>query len=689
MRSKTRHVVPAFLFVLFLILSGAHLAAQTPSTISTTATTVSNVTTNGSVSVTIPFEIVAPAGCSVAFSSAGTVPVINVSGCAAAPPDPTPTPTPMPPPTPVAFAVGAAVKTTQQANVWNAVTSSNGVTTLAGTQPNAATGTVQAGPVNSSGTIFWDIQFASGVSGWVGQDAMIVTAAAPNPPPTPSPTPTPTPDPTPDPSKKPANIAAFPGAQGGGAASVGGRGGVVIEVTNLNDSGAGSLRACIEASGPRTCIFRVSGLITQKSPMVIRNPYITIAGQTAPGGGIVQGGVGQNGQALAIETHDVIVRYLTYDGARSPASGDTCNHNTGTVGYEILDNNNYNIVIDHTSHRWWGNKDMEIVSNGPNQNAHDISIQWNLLYEPCIDHPVVTEPDVFGGGSQFASVNQDWHHNMAANYNHRWPLLSIRSLRWVNNLGYNGIQKSDSFNFSGWGAIQADIIGSNFVDGPDSKQAVYNIAIQPDPTSTVDQADCNPSCDNGPAQGRAPSLYLLNNRGHAGKTVNTTPVPATNTVNDAANVSMMAQVTNAEGAFNPVPPPASWLRSTPLPAETYPIIADPVTNLDVVLLPTVGNSQHLDCLGNWVSNRDSQDTRIIAQYQAHEHGGPWEGATYTGPHFPGAPLISAGTPCVESLHDGIPDQWKQKKGLSISDKNLYKKLAPSGYTWLETYLNGQ
>jgi len=462
-----------------------------------------------------------------------------------------------------------------------------------------------------------------------------------------------------------------------------------MEVTNLNDSGQGSLRACVQASGPRICVFRVSGLITQKSPMVIRNPYITIAGQTAPGGGIVQGGVGQIGQALAIETHDVVVRYLTYDGAASVAGGGTCNHDTGTIGYEILDNNNYNIVIDHTTHRWWGNKDMEIVSNGPNQNAHDLSIQWNLLYEPCVDHPVVTEPDVFSGGSQFASVNQDWHHNMAANYDHRWPLLAIRSLRWVNNLGYNGIQNSDSFNFSGWGAVQADIIGSNFVDGPDSSQAVYNIAIQPDPTSSADPADCNPSCDNGPAQGLAPTLYLLNNAGHAGKTVNSPSIPATNVVNDAGNVSMAAQVTNAEGAYNPVAPPASWLRSTPLPSETYPIVADPVTNLDAVLLPTVGNSQHLDCLGNWVSNRDSQDARVIAQYQAHGHGGPWEGPKYTGPHFPGAPVITAGTPCVESMHDGIPDQWKQSKGLSTSDKNLYKKVAPSGYTWLETYLNGQ
>src|SRR5262249_22046061 len=162
--------------------------------------------------------------------------------------------------------------------VWNAVTSANGVTTLAGTQPGSVNGKVQAGPVNSSGTIFWDIQFASGVSGWVGQDAMTVTTAAPSSPPSTTPPPTPTPDPTPtptpdlDPSKKPSNMAAFPGAQGGGAASVGGRSGVVLEVTNLNDSGPGSLRSCIEATGARTCVFRVAGRITNFSRLQISNP---------------------------------------------------------------------------------------------------------------------------------------------------------------------------------------------------------------------------------------------------------------------------------------------------------------------------------------------------------------------------------------------------------------------------------
>ena len=88
-------------------------------------------------------------------------------------------------------------------------------------------------------------------------------------------------------------LAAFPGAEGGGSLSVGGRGGRIIEVTTLADSGQGSLRDAIP-SGPRIVVFRVGGTIEEKSLMHILNPYITIAGQTAPGGGIqITGGAGR------------------------------------------------------------------------------------------------------------------------------------------------------------------------------------------------------------------------------------------------------------------------------------------------------------------------------------------------------------------------------------------------------------
>jgi hypothetical protein len=100
-------------------------------------------------------------------------------------------------------------------------------------------------------------------------------------------------------------VPAFPGAEGFGATTPGGRGGKVIAVTNLSDDGPGSFRAACEAEGPRIVIFRVSGLISLTRKLIIKNPFITIAGQTAPGDGICL-----RNFTFVIATHDVVVRYL-------------------------------------------------------------------------------------------------------------------------------------------------------------------------------------------------------------------------------------------------------------------------------------------------------------------------------------------------------------------------------------------
>jgi hypothetical protein len=114
------------------------------------------------------------------------------------------------------------------------------------------------------------------------------------------------------------------------------------------------------------------------------------------------------------------------------------------------------------------------------------------------------------------------------------------------------------------------------------------------------------------------------------------------------------------------------------------------------LIPTIGNSQHVDCNGGFVSHRDQADARIIAQYQNGTNGGFW-------PNGVGAPTTSISTPqtpwtdipvvgfpvCTETLHDGIPDAWKTAHGIALNDATFYKRAGTNGYTGLENYMNGQ
>ncbi|WP_332367678.1 hypothetical protein [Spirosoma telluris] len=135
-----------------------------------------------------------------------------------------------------------------------------------------------------------------------------------------------------------AHIPAFPGAEGGGAYTFGGRGGKVIVVTSLEDRGPGTLRDACEQGGARTVVFNVAGIIRLKTPLIIRAPYITIAGQTAPGDGVCVAG-----ESVWINTHDVIVRYMRF------RRGET---NVGRRDDSIGGNPIGNIMIDHVSASW-------------------------------------------------------------------------------------------------------------------------------------------------------------------------------------------------------------------------------------------------------------------------------------------------------------------------------------------------
>ncbi|WP_447968815.1 pectate lyase family protein [Nitrospira sp. M1] len=224
-----------------------------------------------------------------------------------------------------------------------------------------------------------------------------------------------------------AQTLAFPGAEGFGRFAKGGRGGRVIEVTNLNDSGSGSLRAAIDASGPRTVVFRVAGTINLTDRLTIRNPFVTIAGQTAPGGGIQLKGGG-----LRIKTGNVIVRYIRIRPGPSAPSPQTSN------AIIISSTESRNIIIDHVSMSWAVDQVNAVYGGG---GSSDITIQWSFITESlnCAQpsHPEGChgKGSLLGGGMTRLS----YHHNLLAHHPDRNPLLQSGESDIVNNvIYYNG-----------------------------------------------------------------------------------------------------------------------------------------------------------------------------------------------------------------------------------------------------------
>jgi pectate lyase len=442
---------------------------------------------------------------------------------------------------------------------------------------------------------------------------------------------------------------AFPGAQGGGAASVGGRGGQVCEVTNLDDSGPNSVRDCFTRKGPRTVVFRVAGRINLRTGIRITDPYLTIAGQTAPGGGIEFSGAEiDDGSMIYIYTHDVIVRYLHLRIGSGPHHSP--GPSTGCVGFFIGNEDVYNVMLDHVSVSWSDNKPITIWSNyGP--GVHNLTVQWSITSEGILGHSV--GPGTGNSNKTTAAwTDIDFHHNFFADHSHRLPELTQKSMRWVNNIVYNW-----SFYASATlGAQASDFINNIYKAGPlNSDAQKYELHF----------SDVASDWDSGP-----PSVYLIGNRGP-------------NQPNPSGDQWAMARKITGENGKEVGPVPTTWRRAFPLPVEDFPIVADDTNNLENVVFAAVGDSQRLDCNGNWVLNRDAVDTRLISEYKSGKGILP-----RSEKDVGGFPEVDSGTPCVDSDHDGIPDAWESAHHLNPRNPSDAKKLNADGYTNLEHYLNG-
>ena len=256
---------------------------------------------------------------------------------------------------------------------------------------------------------------------------------------------------------------AFPGAEGAGAGAIGVRFGDVYHVINLNDSGPGSLRDAVNSTtNSRTVVFDISGTINLSSPLVITNSFLTIAGQTAPGGGITVAG-----QMTTVQSaHDVVIRDIRF--------------RRGAVDDSLQLTNVSNVIADHVSAEWTSDNNVSVL------NSSNVTVQWSILADSLY---LTNNPQGVGSLLRYGNGALSFSHNLYAdNYNASPRLDDNLKLDFVNNVIYNwGTNAGFSTNEtllddpSGF-TNELNYVCNYLIAGPDSKMT--NIAFFGGTTNT-------------------------------------------------------------------------------------------------------------------------------------------------------------------------------------------------------------
>lgn len=427
---------------------------------------------------------------------------------------------------------------------------------------------------------------------------------------------------------------AFPTAEGYGKHTVGGRGGEVYEVTNLNDSGKGSLRAAVEAQGPRTVVFRVSGTIKLTKELRIKNPYITIAGQTAPGDGICL-----RGYPLMISADEVIVRYLRV------RFGDESGEDADAVSARYVTN----LILDHVSASWSVDEVMSVY------HCKNITVQWCMITESMFDSNHIKKQHGFGGiwGSNFST----YHHNLIAHHSSRNPRFAsgCGHTDYRNNVIYNWgyascyggeaqQQGNAKFNFS-----NINMVANYYKAGPATDPRKANVLADPSARGDDDQGQWHLS---GNFIEGSDSVNEDNWSGVRGDDFIRRAKPW-----DAMAISQHT----AKEAF-------------PLVLANAGAILPKRDSVDTRIVEEVRGGT-ATCEGIYKTRKRVADpSKITGIIDSQNDVGGW-------------PELKSTPAPQDTDHDGMPDDWEISKGLNPNNADDRNRIAENGYTMLENYLN--
>lgn len=438
---------------------------------------------------------------------------------------------------------------------------------------------------------------------------------------------------------------AFPSAEGFGAASVGGRGGRVIQVTNLDDAGPGSLRAACAESGPRTVVFRVGGTITVGSPIVIEEPNITVAGHTAPGDGILIRGDGARGLSLIrIATHDVVLRHLRLRRGPSTEGGECVGDAIQVIDGDL-------VMIDHVSASWTTDQLLTLWPATRTTVQHSILAEalFNSTHSDDCSADGPLEPHALGPIVGAGSEQVTFYRNVFANNVGRNPAFLNNGggvVESVNNLVYN-VCYAMQFNGTGGETLFGNAIGNLIMEGPNSCGGHRNNVLVSGNVEMYVRDNLTPARNEGDDEWMATSEFLSR-----------TPADASFQVMSPADTPT-TRILPASEIFTRVPEDAG-ARLAAAPDGTFRVAIDGV------------------------------DARVLADVRS---GTDREGTTGRRLDHPddlgGWPTIADGAPYDDADADGMADAWESAHGLSPSDpEDRNADPDGDGYTNLEEYLNG-
>ena len=444
------------------------------------------------------------------------------------------------------------------------------------------------------------------------------------------------PNPTPT-----SSVPAFSGADGGGKYATGGRGGVVMHVTTLEDAKdpntgqplIGTLRKAIQTDGTRTIVFDVAGTIHLTKQLEIASGNVTIAGQTAPGDGICIAGY-----PVVVKASNVIIRFLRFRmGDQNNVEGDA-----------LSINDHQNIIIDHCSFSWSTDECVSCYGNT------DFTLQYCFITESLKES--VHAKGAHGYGGIWGGMNASFHHNLLAHHQSRNPRFDhdfvnakcAGPIDFVNNVVYNWESNSayggEGTN-KGAGGRQVNFVANYYKPGPSTKSGVKARLLNP-------TTKCADNCGKSPGGTVEPGkFYLVGNIMHGS--------------DDVTADNWKGVHPDESGKMEQCKTTSRWTNGlTPLQNEQS------AQDAYETVLAKAGCSLR----------RDAVDARIVKEVQDRT------GKLINTPA--GYPDLAAGEALTDTDRDGMPDVWEDANGLDkTSSKDGGSYTLDKNYTNLEVYMN--